>query len=187
MAETMLHRTQVAQVVPVFQEFITKYPDISSLAKASHEELRSVLFSLGLQWRIDLIYQMVQQIAEHFALQIPQEKADLLSLPGVSEYIAGAVRCFSWNLPDVLTDTNTVRIVGRVMGWEVRDSSRRNSQFRQMLQLWLDPVLPGAFNYALIDLAHLACVKRQQPHCEICPVMRWCHYGSRKGCPYERS
>ena len=112
MAEVMLHRTQASQVVPVYVCFIEQFPDVTSLARASREDLGEALVSLGLLWRIDLIYQMAETLAMRFGGRVPQEKAELLSLPGVSQYIAAAVRCFSWNLPDPIIDTNTVRVRG---------------------------------------------------------------------------
>jgi A/G-specific adenine glycosylase len=75
---------------------------------------------------------MAARLMARFNGQVPREKADLLSLPSVSEYIAGAVCCFAWNLPEPLIDTNTVRVVGRVFGLESRESSRRNRGFQEL-------------------------------------------------------
>lgn len=180
MAEVMLHRTQVSQVVPIFQQFIARYPDVSSLVNADQQELQISLSSLGLHWRIGLIYQMMQQIAERFGEQIPKDRASLLSLPGVSEYIAGAVLCFAWNLPEPIVDTNTVRIAGRLFGLEIKDSSRRNSRFRKSIALMLDPDNPRAYNYALLDLAHLVCLKKQEPLCKECPIKVHCRYARQR-------
>lgn len=177
MAETMLHRTQANQVVPVFEAFLEQYPDISSLAGADLADLQVILGPLGLHWRIGLISRMVEQIKERFGLQIPPEKADLLSLSGVSEYIAGAVRCFAWNAPEPLIDTNTVRITGRLFGLEVKDSSRRNSRFRNLIAAMVEWDYPRDYNYALLDLAHLICLKKQAPLCQECPVKIFCCYG----------
>lgn len=177
MAEIMLHRTQVVQVVPIFQSFLERYPDLSSLAKAGSVDLQAALLSLGLHWRIGLIFEMTQQIKERFDLQIPREKADLLSLPGVSEYIAGSVRCFAWNIPEPIIDTNTVRITGRLFGLEIKDSSRRNSKFRDSIAAMVDRDHPREYNYALLDLAHLICLKKQAPLCQECPVQIFCYYG----------
>lgn len=177
MAEIMLHRTQVVQVVPIFKSFLERYPDISSLARAGSAELQAALSSLGLHWRIGLIFEMAQQIRERFDLQIPREKADLLSLPGVSEYIAGAVRCFAWNIPEPIIDTNTVRITGRLFGLEIKDSSRRNSKFRNSIAVMVDQDHPREYNYALLDLAHLICLKKRAPLCQECPVQIFCCYG----------
>ena len=178
MAEVMLHRTQAPQVVPVYERFIARYPDVSALARATRDELHNALYSLGLRWRIDLIQAMAAELMRHFDGQIPREKAELLSLPGVSEYIAGAVRCFAWNLPEPLIDTNTVRVVGRLFGLEIKDSSRRNRRFRELITALVDPDEPRAYNYALLDLADQVCVKKQPPECARCPVQKCCAYGT---------
>lgn len=180
LAEILLHRTQVKQMVAVYERLVASYPDIPLLAAADKATLDALLFSLGLRWRTDLLHAMAQEINTRFGGHIPTDKADLLSLPGVSEYIAGAVRCFAWDQPEVLMDTNTVRIAGRLVGWPVKDSSRRNTRFRRALELLVDPQEPRAFNYALLDLAHLVCHRRQEPRCQECPLAAWCDYASAK-------
>lgn len=178
MSEVMLHRTQARQVVPVYRRFIEDYPDVSLLAQATREELKRTLYSLGLQWRTDLIYEMAGEIMSRFKSQIPHSKEELLSLPGISEYIAGAVRCFAWNLPEPIPDTNTVRIAGRLFGLEMKDSSRRNPIFRHLVTKLVDPDEARAFNYAQLDLADKICTRKQAPDCECCPISQWCCYGS---------
>jgi A/G-specific adenine glycosylase len=177
MAEIMLHRTQASQVAPIYERFIASYPDIPSLSSASQEEIHSILYSLGLRWRVGLIIDMVRKINKDFAGQIPQEKADLLSLPGISEYIANAVRCFAYNLPDAIIDTNTVRVIGRVFGLEIKDSSRRNPLFRKLIYNLLDLERPRVYNFALLDLAAQVCTKVHRPSCGLCPIKQHCIYG----------
>lgn len=179
MAEIMLHRTQASQVAPIYERFIASYPDIPLLSSASREEVHSILYSLGLRWRVDLIMDMVGRITKDFAGQIPQEKTDLLSLPGVSEYIASAVRCFAYNLPDAIIDTNTVRVTGRIFGLEIKDSSRRNPLFRKLIYNLLDLEHPRSYNFALLDLASEVCTKAQRPSCELCPIQKYCLYGRK--------
>jgi len=178
MAEVMLHRTQASQVAPVYERFIERYPDMPELARATKEELHDALYSLGLHWRIDLIHEMAADLMTRFDGQVPHEKVALLSLPGVSEYIAGAVRCFAWNQPEPLIDTNTVRVVGRLFGLEIKDSSRRNRQFRGLIMALVDPNEPRAYNYALLDLAEQACMKKRPPACGRCPVLSYCVCGT---------
>ncbi len=177
MAEAMLHRTQALQVAPVYERFIQSYPDLFTLAKATKKDLHNALYSLGLRWRIDLIYKMVTELMERFGGQIPGEKADLLSLPGVSDYVASATRCFAWNFPEPLVDTNTVRIAGRLFGLESKDSSRRNRRFRELIAALVEPDNPRAYNYALLDLADQICIKKGQPECQVCPVKQCCATG----------
>lgn len=179
LAEVMLHRTQAPQVVPIYERFFEKYPDLPSLSYATSEDLHYILYSLGLRWRVDLIIGMVKQINEQFAGQIPQEKVDLVSLPGISDYVAGAVRCFAWNMPDAIIDTNTVRIIGRLFGLPIKDSSRRNALFRRLISVLVDPHEPRPYNFALLDLGAEICTKAQRPLCERCPVQKYCVYGSK--------
>lgn len=180
MAEVMLHRTQALQVLPVYERFIRNYPDAASLTRASSDDLHVLLFPLGLRWRIDLICAMAAEIGDRFDRRVPKEKDELLSLPGVSDYIASAVRCFAWNLPESLIDTNTVRVVGRLFGLEIKDSSRRNRHFRELITALVDPEYPRAYNYALLDVAHLICHKRRAPECLRCPVQAYCIYGTER-------
>lgn len=178
-AEVMLHRTQALQVVPVYIKFINRYPSLLSLVQATKQELRELLYSIGLFWRIDLIYAMIVQLISKYNGIIPQQKEDLMSLPGVSDYIASAVRCFSWNLPDFIADTNTVRVVSRLLGREVKDSSRRSTYFRNVLAMLLDPFEPRDYNYSLLDLADQICTKKRPPECAKCPVGVWCLFKKR--------
>lgn len=179
-AEVMLHRTQATQVVPVYKRYMQTYPDLLALVSASKEELRSLLYPLGLHWRIDKMHEMATIISSNFSGQIPADKEDLLSLPGISDYIASALRCFAWNKPDALIDTNTVRITGRLFNLEVKDSSRRNRKFRYLIETLVDPYNPKAYNYALLDLANKICTKTKPPECIVCPVSKFCQYGQHK-------
>jgi len=178
-AEVMLHRTQAIQVVPVYERFMARYPDIPTLARATKKELHKALYSLGLRWRTDLIYQMTKELMTRFNGQIPTEEADLTSLPGVSQYIASAVRCFAWNLPEPLIDTNTVRVIGRMFGLRIKDSSRRNNQFQNLIIGLVDKNKARAYNYAILDLADQVCMKKRPPDCRHCPLRKQCSYATR--------
>jgi A/G-specific adenine glycosylase len=186
MAEIMLHRTQVKQVVPVYIEFLKKYPDITRIHDASDDSVKESLASLGLHWRISLIKEMADQICNKFGSIIPQERELLLSLPGINDYIASAVRCFAWNYPDPIIDTNTVRIIGRVFGVKTKDSSRRNRGICLLSEKLIDQQDPAKFNYALLDLAHLKCHKRVEPECATCPVRLYCVYGGSMDIDIEK-
>jgi A/G-specific adenine glycosylase len=177
-AETMLHRTQALQVARVYKHFIRQYPDLPAVSRAGKKELGHTLYPLGLRWRISMIQKMCLELIERFGGRIPRQKSELLSLPGVSDYIASAVRCFVWNCPEPLIDTNTVRVVGRLFGLSIKDSSRRNRQFKELISALVDPENPRAYNYALLDLADQVCTKKRPPDCVRCPVKRYCVYGA---------
>ena len=176
-AEIMLHRTQAIQVLPVYERFIKIYPTVLKLKEAEQETLNKILFPLGLKWRIYMIHEMIIELGKRFNNKVPRNKANLMSLPGVSNYIASAVRCFAWNLPEALIDTNTVRIVGRLFGLEVKDSSRRNGKFIELLSTLVDPISPRSYNYSMLDLAEAICTIKKSPDCYNCPVRDFCLYG----------
>jgi A/G-specific adenine glycosylase len=178
MAEVMLHRTNALQVVPVYERFLRRYPDLPALAEATEEDLQEMLYSLGLRWRVRLIHEMVADLMQRFNGRIPSEKAHLLSLPGISDYIASAVCCFAWKQPQALIDTNTVRIVARVFNTKITDSLRRNRHFKELLEALVDPAQPASYNYALLDLANKVCFKVQKPDCFRCPLLEYCKHSS---------
>ena len=175
-SEVMLHRTRAEQVVPVYDKFLRKYPDVHKLASADISEVEEVLAPLGLRWRIQKLHQTARIITEKYAGRVPDEKDLLLKLPGISEYIASAVMCFAYGKPEPLLDTNTVRILGRMFDVDVRDSSRRSRKFQELMRLLIDRRNPREFNYALLDLAATLCIKRGRPRCSECPLGDYCKY-----------
>lgn len=184
-AEVMLHRTQASQVVPVFERFMDAYPNVRALSQANKEELLHVLYPLGLRWRAGLVHDMAAELSERFGGLVPRERSDLLSLPGVSDYIAGATRCFAWGLPDPIIDTNTVRVTGRLFGLDIKDSSRRNQLYRRLIASLVDSYEPRAYNFALLDLAHFVCTKVRAPKCGVCPIREHCRYGTDPSTPKD--
>lgn len=179
-AEVLLHRTRADQVVPVYRDFLKRFPSVKVIASASQSEVKYTLRSLGLQWRSELLHKMALEIVRQYNCKIPDRREQLESLPGVSHYIASAVRCFSFGLPEVLLDTNTVRITGRIFDLPVTDGSRRSKRFRDLLQFLLNHNHAREFNFAMIDLGALIC-RPEHPVCYICPVRDTCHYAGREG------
>jgi A/G-specific adenine glycosylase len=178
LAEVLLHRTQAKQVLPVYSRIIQDYGRFEDMRALSIESWSELCRSLGLQWRISLIPEMLDAIEKRFSGVVPRSREDLLSLPGVSDYIASSVRCFVWNEPDPIVDTNVVRVVGRIIGVPTKDSTRRNQTFNAKVASLLDPTDPKAFNLAVLDLADSVCVARGLPKCESCPVARFCKSSS---------
>lgn len=174
-AEILLHRTRANQVVPLYELFLQRFPDIKNLAQSSPQELAELLRSGGLRWRWKLLHDMAIELEERFDGQIPDDFDILVLLPGISHYIASAVRCFASGHPDVLLDTNTVRVAGRLFGLAVTDSSRRSPLFRSVLEEIMDTEHPREFNFALIDFAALVCKATTPLHHE-CYLHHYCHY-----------
>jgi len=174
-AEILLHRTRAEQAVDLYERFLGLFPDIVTLVHVTPEELEQLFYSGGLRWRWKLLHSMAVMLEERFKGKIPENYYDLISLPGISHYIASAVRCFAFGHPDVILDTNTVRLVGRLYGLPVTDSSRRSRLFRAVLEKIIDIEHPREFNFALIDFAALICKSKTPPH-EKCHLNRHCCY-----------
>ncbi len=174
-SEVLLHRTKADNVHPVYVAFIKKYPTLKDAVNASPEELSRAIHRLGLRWRAKLLYAMTAKIMDEYGGKIPSGDDDLKSLPGVGDYIASAVRCFAFGYPEVLLDTNTVRILGRIFGLRTADGSRRSGFFMERYRFILDKEHPREFNYAMIDLGALVCAPRK-PLCGVCPVNKMCSY-----------
>ena len=174
-AEILLHRTRADQVVPLYELFLERFPNVQALAKSTPDELLELFHSAGLQWRWKLLHAMAVDLEKRFRGQIPDSLEDLSSLPGVSHYIASALRCFAFAYPEAILDTNTVRVTGRLFGLPITDSSRRSRLFRAALQSLIDPKHAREFNFALIDFAATICKVKSPLHHE-CPLQGYCRF-----------
>lgn len=175
-AEVLLHRTRAVQVVPVYSELVRRCPDPVSLAGMPFDELAELLRPLGLRWRVRLLHQMALELVERYGGRVPCDREALRSLPGVSDYIAGAVLCLAFGVREPVLDTNTVRVVGRLFGLRVTDGSRRSRCFREVMRELLDPEDPRASLLAVLDFAALVC-RPVDPECLRCPVRQFCVSG----------
>lgn len=172
-AEIMLHRTNADQVKTVYEKFLKNFPDFESIVRAGSENIRTEMQSLGLFWRSDLLYRLAEDVMEKYDGTLPLEKKKLMELPGVGHYIASAILCFGYDRPEPLLDTNTVRVIGRIFGIKITDSSRRSKKFYKIMQ---DIVLceePRRLSLSMIDFAALVCTYKDPEH-DICPVGNFC-------------
>lgn len=175
-AEFMLHRTRADQVKHLYKNFIKKYPDFKSIVDAGPENIKNEFKSLGLFWRADLLYKFSEEILEKYNGEIPENKEELLELPGMGDYIASALLCFGFDLPEPILDTNTVRIIGRIFGLEITDSSRRNKKFEKIMKQLVEQGEPRKFSLSMVDFGALVC-KSKKPSCNICPLVKMCRFG----------
>lgn len=179
LSEMLLQRTRAAQVAGLYGELVRRYPSVRDLAGADPGELRRILSPLGLHWRIPLIHETARRIVERHGGEIPADRGLLESLPGIGAYAASAVLSFAFNLPEPVLDANTVRLVGRLFGIGVTDSSRRSRRFRELAGRLVDRENPRFFNYSFLDLASTVC-RSGKPDCGVCPLSEVCYYNAMK-------
>jgi len=178
-AEVMLQRTRAEQVVPVYLEFVSRYPTVEDLARARLEDVQRYFAKLGLQWRAQKVLEMAVYIVNRFGGKLPQAEEDLLEIPGVGEYIAEAVLVFAYGADRVVVDTNVVRIVERLFCAKSRGEGRRDPEIRKIAYLLLVPGKAKELSWALIDFGALLC-RSTRPLCESCPLRDLCCHGRQK-------
>jgi len=177
-AEIMLHRTNAGQVKAVYEKFIENFPDFESIVRAGSEDIRIEMQSLGLFWRSDLLYRLAEEVVEKYNGTLPLEKKELMELPGVGHYIASAILCFGYNRPEPLLDTNTVRVIGRIFGIKITDSSRRSKKFFKIMQDIVCSENPKKLSLSMIDFAALVCTAKHPKH-DLCSINNiCCFYGT---------
>ena len=165
-AEVLLQRTRVASVVPVYEQFTSKYPEPADLAKASLEEIEKLIYPLGLRWRAPLIRELGEALKTLGG--VPNSLEELLELPGVGSYAAAAYLGFHGGKRAVIVDANVVRWLCRLVDRPYDGETRR----KKWLVDLANDVTPSRkwteFNYAVLDFTMQVCGK--VPRCSICPI-----------------
>jgi len=174
-AEVMLHRTKADQVNRIYQDFLTKYPDIYAIADAGPEILKNKLRTLGLPDRGYMLYRLAIMVIEKYSGNIPDNIRGLKSLPGIGNYAASAIMCSAYNSPAPFLDTNTVRIISRVYGIESTDSSRRSKKFKIIINRIIDSCEARKLMFSMLDYASLVCTP-YTPECNICGLNNICNF-----------
>jgi len=174
-AEMMLRRTKADQVVPVYEHFLKEYPDIDSLAVAKQETLEEILYPLGLKWRTPAFRMVAREVREKYQSRIPETREELTSLPGVGEYVAGAVLSIVYGKREWLVDSNIVRIFKRYFGIKTSKEGRRDKHVIEIAKIYASERDPGRATMGILDITALVC-KPGKPDCEKCPLIDRCHY-----------
>lgn len=113
-SEIMLQQTRVDTVIPYYERFLRRFPDVAALAAAPEQELLKMWEGLGYYSRVRNMQKAAQQICEKYNGIFPNEYEQLLSLPGIGAYTAGAVASIAWNKPYAAVDGNVLRVVTRL-------------------------------------------------------------------------
>jgi len=172
-AEVMLQRTRADQVVPVFEEFVRRYPTPRHALMAPAHSFTNLLRPLGLRWRAKALRNLSRTLSKRSA-GVPSTLDELKRLPGVGDYAAAAFNTFHLESPTTIIDSNIVRLYGRFFEFETGPETRRNKAFRVLADK-VQPFKNGRlFAYGLLDFTRSVCTPR--PHCAICPLRNKCSY-----------
>jgi len=172
-AEFMLHRTKAEQVVPVYLKFIKKYPDVFFLSKATYNEIKKVTEHLGLHWRSRHFIESAKYIVNAHDGHFPADYDKLRKIPGVGEYIAGAMMVVCFNKPAPVVDSNIARFINRYWDLGLKGEIRRKKEIVKIALDLFSNKEPGKLLFALVDFTSLIC-KPRKPECFNCPLKFSC-------------
>jgi len=173
-AETLLQQTQAATVIPYYARFLARFPNVRALASARLDEVLKVWEGAGYYARARNLHRAAQEIVARFGGEIPGTVEELLTLPGIGRYTAGAIASIAFGRDAPVVDGNVTRVLCRYFNI-TGDPKRARTQ----KELWqrAENLLPrgraGEFNQAVMELGATLCTPRQ-PRCAACPLARGC-------------
>jgi len=181
-SEIMLQQTRVAAVIPYYQRFFDRFPDIQALATAEEQDLLAGWAGLGYYSRARNLQKAARKILDLGGF--PKDYPTLRALPGVGDYTAAAIASIAFNLPHAVLDGNVIRVLSRLTGESGNvDSAVVRTRLRAVADSLIDPRHPGEFNQGLMELGATVCLPKQ-PQCLLCPLSRDCR-ARQSGRQYE--
>ena len=166
-AETMLQQTQVTTVIPFYERFLESFPTTAALARAPLEKILALWSGLGYYRRARNLKVAARILVRRHAGRLPTNYADLLALPGVGAYTAGALMSISFHKPYPAIDGNASRVLGRLF------NLTNEKKLRAAVTALVSRSRPGHFNQGLMELGATICAPKN-PRCFECPLQRDC-------------
>ncbi len=198
LSEIMLQQTQVSAVIPYYQKFLARFPDVASLAFAPAQEVMAHWAGLGYYARARNLHSCAQQIMRDWDGQFPPDAQGLASLPGIGPSTAAAIAAFCYAQRTAILDGNVKRVLSRYFAIDGDPSTRAiEKQLWELsrkalpteIQLRRDPLIMTAFTQGLMDLGATVCT-RARPHCTQCPLEKTCQarlQGRTEELPWPRA
>ena len=174
-SEIMLQQTRVAAVIPYYRRWMTELPDVQALAAVEEEKLLKLWEGLGYYSRARNLKKAAGVIMEAYDGQFPRTYGELLQLPGIGEYTAGAVASIAFGEKVAAVDGNVLRLAARaaLLEGDIMDARVRREMKARMDQATPSD-RPGDFNQALMDLGATVCLPNGAPDCAACPLASRC-------------
>ena len=174
-SEIMLQQTRVEAVKPYFARFMKALPDIAALAVVEEEALLKLWEGLGYYNRARNLKKAARIVVEQYGGRMPASYGDILSLPGIGSYTAGAIASIAFGLPEPAVDGNVLRVVSRLLAdREDIGKTGTKKKYEELLRSHMDQKHPGDYNQALIELGAIVCIPAGRPLCKECPLQSVC-------------
>lgn len=170
----MLQQTRVQAVIPYYDRFLGRFPNIQSLADAELEEVLQIWQGLGYYARARNLHQAAQIIIDQYTGQFPSTYNTVLKLPGIGKYTAAAILSISFNQPYPVVDGNVLRVMARLayISSDIRLPKTLNTIEAEVSKIF-PPNQASLFNQGMMELGALICIPRQ-PRCNECPLSNDC-------------
>jgi len=175
LSEIILQQTRVAQGMPYYQKFISKYPTVHDLANASEQEVLRLWQGLGYYSRARNLHTCAKKVANEHAGVFPDNFQALKKLKGIGEYTAAAIASFAYNETVPVVDGNVYRVLSRVFG--VTDdiaSAKGQKEIKKIARQLVPEGKAYVYNQAIMEFGALQC-KPQNPACLLCPLHTECY------------
>jgi len=173
-SEIMLQQTQMDRVVAYFNKWMKRFPGIDSIAVAGEEEVLKLWEGLGYYSRARNIIKTAKLLSDDYDGALPADHKELMGLPGIGPYTAGAIMSIAFNREYPLVDANIERVFARLFNLDKPVKNKKTHTF-----IWekAGELIPQGrarqFNQALMELGALVCIP-QNPRCKICPIRTDC-------------
>lgn len=173
-SEVMLQQTQVDRVIPYYERFLARFPDVAALADAPVSEVIRLWAGLGYNRRAVNLQRTAQAVVSVHGGTFPSDIERLRELPGVGPYTAGAIACFAFERDVAFVDTNMRRVIHRLTaGPELPEPALSEREILETAARLIPAGDGWRWNQALIEFGALQCTARK-PACVICPLQRQC-------------
>ncbi len=175
LSEIMLQQTRVEAVRGYYARFLAALPDIDALASASEEQLLKLWEGLGYYSRARQLGRAAREIKARHGGVFPRTYAEILALPGIGEYTAGAIASICYNQPIPAVDGNVLRVISRICADDACvDLPATKAAYREALSAVYPTGKCGEFTQALMELGATVCIPRGEPRCAECPCASFC-------------
>lgn len=174
-SEIMLQQTRVQAVIPYYERFMAALPSIPALAEAPEEQLFKLWEGLGYYSRARHLQEAARVICREYGGEMPRTYEELLALPGIGPYTAGAIASIACGQVCPAVDGNVLRVLSRLFAreWDIRAQTAKRQAEREITAA-MPQDHPGDCNQALMELGAMVCLPNGAPLCERCPVVDLC-------------
>lgn len=187
-SEIMLQQTKVDTVIPYFNSFIEKFPNIQSLAEAKEDKVLKAWEGLGYYSRARNLQSAVREVHQAYDGVVPNTPKEISSLKGVGPYTTGAILSIAYGVPEPAVDGNVMRVLSRILLIEEDIAKPKTRKiFEDVIRELISQENPSYFNQGLMELGALVCTPTS-PSCLLCPVREHCrafHKGVQTDLPVK--